>query len=68
MSRNFTKALIDGLTGRADYTKSGEISINKLDLYLSDRYKTASNKAHLRIALKSDKIKDVTISLYNDTQ
>lgn len=35
----FTKALIEGLNGRADYRKSGRITLNMLDLYISERVK-----------------------------
>ncbi len=36
----FTKALIEGLDGRADFNGNGEISIKELDLYVSDRVKS----------------------------
>jgi WD40 repeat protein len=35
----FTKALVEGLTGKADYVKSGSISLKELDLYISTRVK-----------------------------
>ncbi len=35
----FTKALVDGLSGKADYSRNGAISINELNLYLSERVK-----------------------------
>ncbi|MGB7292225.1 MAG: hypothetical protein WBD99_08645 [Thermodesulfobacteriota bacterium] len=38
-NRAFTKAPIEGATGKADYTKTGRIRINMLDLYLSERVK-----------------------------
>lgn len=40
----FTEALLEGLGGKADYTKDGAISINELDLYTSERVK----KTHQR--------------------
>jgi len=36
----FTKAVLEGLNQSADYTKDGAISINELDLYISERVKT----------------------------
>jgi uncharacterized caspase-like protein len=33
----FTKALIEGVTGKADYTGKGRITITSLDLWLSER-------------------------------
>nr|VFJ61827.1 MAG: WD domain-containing protein, G-beta repeat-containing protein [Candidatus Kentron sp. DK] len=35
----FTKALVEGIDGKANYTKDGRITINQLDLYLSERVK-----------------------------
>jgi len=35
----FNKALVEGLGGKADDTSKGTISINMLDLYLSERVK-----------------------------
>jgi uncharacterized caspase-like protein len=39
----FTKALIEGLQGGADYRKTGAITVNMLDLYLSERVKALTN-------------------------
>jgi uncharacterized caspase-like protein len=38
----FTKALIEGLNGGADYTKKGSITVNMLDLFVSERVKELS--------------------------
>ncbi|MDI6725957.1 MAG: caspase family protein, partial [Smithellaceae bacterium] len=35
----FTKALLEGLSGNADYQKDGVITIKELDLYISERVK-----------------------------
>nr|VFJ59607.1 MAG: WD40-like Beta Propeller Repeat [Candidatus Kentron sp. DK] len=35
----FTKALVEGIGGKANYMKDGRITINQLDLYLSERVK-----------------------------
>ena len=35
----FTKALVEGLGGKADYTKTGRITVTTLDLYLAERVK-----------------------------
>ena len=35
----FTKALVEGFQGKADYRQSGRITVNMLDLYLSERVK-----------------------------
>ncbi len=39
----FTKALLEGLNGRADFNRNGEISIKELDLYITDRVKELTN-------------------------
>jgi hypothetical protein len=33
----FTKAVLEGISGRADYNKNGRITVKTMDLYLSDR-------------------------------
>ena len=35
----FTQALVEGFQGKADYRQSGRITVNMLDLYLSERVK-----------------------------
>jgi WD40 repeat protein len=35
----FTKALIEGISGKADYQNNGRITVNMLDLYISERVK-----------------------------
>ena len=35
----FTKAVVEGINGKADYTGKGRITINMLDLYVSERVK-----------------------------
>jgi tripartite ATP-independent transporter DctP family solute receptor len=39
----FTKATVEGINGKADYTGKGKITINMLDLYLSERVKELTN-------------------------
>jgi WD40 repeat protein len=39
----FTEALLEGLKGRADYTKDTKISTKELDLYLSERVMELTN-------------------------
>ena len=35
----FTKALLEGLEGEADYTEDGAITVNELELYIAERVK-----------------------------
>ena len=39
----FTEALLEGLTGKADYTRDTKISTKELDLYLSERVMELTN-------------------------
>jgi uncharacterized caspase-like protein len=38
----FTLALVEGLSGSADYNKDGVVQLNELDLYVTDRVKELS--------------------------
>ena len=38
----FTKALVEGISGAADYNKDGVIYFNELDLFVSERVKELS--------------------------
>ena len=35
----FTKAVVEGLSGKADYHKNGRITVNMLELYIAERVK-----------------------------
>ena len=38
----FTLALVEGLSGKADYNHDGVVQLNELDLYVTDRVKELS--------------------------
>jgi hypothetical protein len=59
----FTKALIEGLNGKADYTKKGKISINMLDLYLSERVKELTEGQQTPTTTKPQTIQDFPIAV-----
>ena len=59
----FTEALIEGLGGQADYTKDGAITINELDLYLSERVKVLTNGSQTPTTSKPDTVPDFPIVL-----
>ncbi len=59
----FTKALIEGLGGKADYTKKGKISINMLDLYLSERVKELTEGQQTPTTTKPQTIQDFPIAV-----
>jgi len=59
----FTKALVEGLDGAADYTHDGRITINKLDLYLSERVKKLTGNKQTPTTTKPQTIQDFPIAL-----
>jgi uncharacterized caspase-like protein len=59
----FTKALIEGLNGKADYTKKGKVSINMLDLYLSERVKELTEGQQTPTTTKPQTIQDFPVTV-----
>jgi len=59
----FTKALIEGLSGNADYVKDGKLTISELDLWLSERVKFLTDKRQAPVMRKPDTIPDFPIAL-----
>lgn len=62
----FTKALLEGLNGRADYKKLGHITINMLDLYISDRVKELTEGRQTPTTAKPSTIPDFPIAIVRD--
>ena len=58
-----TKALVEGLGGQADYTGKGTISINMLDLYLSERVKQLTGGKQTPTTTKPHPVPDFPIAL-----
>lgn len=59
----FTKALIEGITGAADYQKNGSITINELDLFISDKVKELTKGKQTPVTAKPDTIRDFPIAV-----
>ena len=59
----FTKALVEGLNGKADYTGKGRITINMLDLYLSERVKELTHGQQTPTTTKPQTIADFPVAL-----
>jgi len=59
----FTKALVEGLGGKADYTGKGTISINMLDLYLSERVKQLTGGKQTPTTTKPNTVPDFPIAM-----
>jgi len=59
----FTKALIEGLSGKADYTGKGKITINMLDLYISERVKELTGGVQTPTSIKPATVPDFPIAI-----
>jgi len=59
----FTKALVEGIGGRADYHGKGKITVNMLDLYLSERVKELTGGKQTPTTTKPQTIPDFPIAV-----
>lgn len=59
----FTKALIEGLSGKADFVPDGKLTIAELDLWLADRVKELTENRQAPVVRKPDTIPDFPIAL-----
>ncbi len=59
----FTKALVEGLSGKADYHGKGKITINMLDLYLSERVKELTKGKQTPTTTKPQTISDFPVAM-----
>ena len=59
----FTKALVEGLTGKADFSGEGYITVNMLDLYLSERVKELTDRHQTPTTTKPQTIRDFPIAM-----
>jgi WD40 repeat protein len=59
----FTLAVVEGVGGRADYTGKGRITINMLDLYISERVKELTRGAQTPTTAKPNTVPDFPIAL-----
>ena len=59
----FTKALVEGLSGKADYAGKGTISINMLDLYLSERMKELTGGKQMPTTTKPNTVPDFPVAM-----
>ncbi len=59
----FTKALVEGLKGKADYLHKGKITVNMLDLYVSERVKELTNGKQTPTTAKPQSIQDFPIAV-----
>jgi WD40 repeat protein len=59
----FTKALVEGLYGKADYPGVGRITVTMLDLYLSERVKELTKGEQTPTTVKPQSIPDFPVAL-----
>ena len=59
----FTKAVVEGVNGKADYTGKGKITINMLDLYISERVKELTGGKQTPATAKPQTIPDFPLVL-----
>jgi len=59
----FTKAVVEGINGKADYTGKGRITINMLDLYVSERVKELTRGKQTPATAKPHTIPDFPLVL-----
>jgi uncharacterized caspase-like protein len=59
----FTMAAVEGIEGKADYTGKGRITINMLDLYISERVKELTKGKQTPATAKPKTIPDFPLAL-----
>jgi WD40 repeat protein len=59
----FTKGVVEGLRGKADYTGSGRITVNMLDLYVSERVKELTKGQQTPTTVKPPNVPDFPVAL-----
>jgi hypothetical protein len=59
----FTKGVVEGLRGKADYRSSGRITVNMLDLYVSERVKELTQGQQTPTTVKPPNVPDFPVAL-----
>ncbi|HPX56593.1 MAG TPA: hypothetical protein PK425_08655 [Syntrophales bacterium] len=59
----FTKALVEGVSGKGDHHGRGRITINMLDLYLSERVKELTGGKQTPTTRKPQSIPDFPVAM-----
>jgi hypothetical protein len=57
----FTKALVVGLRGSADYTSDGKVSVNELDLYVAETVKILTSGRQTPVTAIPETIRDFPV-------
>ena len=59
----FTKAVVEGLSGKADFTKNGKITHKGLDYYVTERVKELTHGQQSPVAIAPNGITDFPIAI-----
>jgi uncharacterized caspase-like protein len=59
----FTKGVVEGIRGKADYTSTGRITVNMLDLYVSERVKELTDGQQTPTTVKPPNVPDFPVAL-----
>jgi len=59
----FTKALVEGLSGRADLQRTGRVTVNMLDLYISERVKALTHGTQAPTTAKPGTVPDFPVAI-----
>ena len=62
-SAAFTKALVEGINGLADYSSAGKITINMLDVYISERVKKLTSGRQTPTTAKPQTVPDFPVAI-----
>ena len=61
----FTKAVVEGLSGKADFQHSGRVTVNMLDLYISERVKVLTRGTQAPTTAKPATVPDFPVAVVN---
>jgi hypothetical protein len=64
----FTKGLVEGLSGKADYKGTGRITVNMLDLYVSERVKELTKGQQTPSTVKPPNVPDFPLAVLAKSQ
>ncbi len=59
----FTMAMVDGLGGKADYNRDGAVSVNELNLFISEQVKQLTNNQQNPVMQKPNSIRDFPLAV-----
>jgi uncharacterized caspase-like protein len=59
----FTKAIVEGLAGAADFRRTGRITVNMLDLYVSERVKELTQGQQTPATTKPATVPDFPLAI-----